>query len=339
MKKGRSSIITIIIVLIIIGLVAYGIIRYIEKNSKTEEVVEPAYEYTNFQEEDFMQYEYSKMDKSLEGMYALAIEQDYIVGVKSYNDTVKLFQIDPEKEYSYAYYDAKLYIVQNDTGTLNILDLNTLELSQEEIVLKPNIIEIAVSNNGLYFISENSYNKYTNDEVEEIYNNVTSNEFVIKGDNLYICLDKIFYKIDEEGNKTKIDQNVENIYYNNFYERDKIIYDKLIDDEATSKNLYNIYTENTYSSIRNNTYFVAYDANKYIYTTQDNTKVVLLKENNTNKYLYKCKTEEQINDVTLFKEGYIIVSTNRRNAVIDLDAMNELISDNIIYLQKIKYLK
>ena len=54
MKKGRSSIITIIITLAIIALMAYGVIRYIESHKKEEVEEGPAYEYTNFQEEDFM---------------------------------------------------------------------------------------------------------------------------------------------------------------------------------------------------------------------------------------------------------------------------------------------
>ena len=83
---------------------------------------------------------------------------------------------------------------------------------------------------------------------------------------------------------------------------------------------------------------VAYGANEYIYTTKDND-VVIIKENGNNKYIYKAKTDEVINNVTLFKDGYIIVSTTKGETVIDLSAMNKLISDNIINLQKIKYLK
>lgn len=337
MKKGRSSIITIIIVLAIIALMAYGVIRYIEKHKKEEEVEGPAYEYTNFQEEDFMQYEYEKIDSSLSGIYALAIENDYIVGVKAYNKTVNIYPINPELNYDYAYSNGLLYIVQIDTGVMTIFNLKTLSVEQDEIALKPNIEEIEVENNEVFFISQNEYYKYDGKDVELIYDNVSSSNFVIKADNTYICLDKVFYKIDKDGNMNKIDENVENIYYYDYYERDKIVYDKLIDEQATSKNIYNIYNENISNSIRNNTYFVVYGANEYIYTTQDDD-VVLIKENGTNKYLYKSK-EENINNISLFKDGYIIISTTKGETIIDLSSMNKLISDNIINLQKIKYLK
>ncbi len=337
MKKGRSSIITIIIVLAIIALMAYGVIRYIEKHKKEESEEGPAYEYTNFQEEDFMQYEYEKIDSSLSGIYALAIENDYIVGVKAYNKTVNIYQINPELNYDYAYSNGLLYIVQIDTGIMTIFNLKTLSVEQDEIALKPNIEEIEVENNEVFFISQNEYYKYDGKDVELIYDNVSSSNFVIKADNTYICLDKVFYKIDKDGNMSKIDENVENIYYYDYYERDKIVYDKLIDEQATSKNIYNIYNENISNSIRNNTYFVVYGANEYIYTTQDND-VVLIKENGTNKYLYKSK-EENINNICLFKDGYIIISTTKGETIIDLSSMNKLISDNIINLQKIKYLK
>ncbi len=337
MKKGRSSIITIIIVLAIIALMAYGVIRYIEKHKKEEEIEGPAYEYTNFQEEDFMQYEYEKIDSSLSGIYALAIENDYIVGVKAYNKTVNIYQINPELNYDYAYSNGLLYIVQIDTGAMTIFNLKTLSAEQDEIALKPNIEEIEVENNEVFFISQNEYYKYDGKNVELIYDNVSSSNFVIKADNTYICLDKVFYKIDKDGNMNKIDENVENIYYYDYYERDKIVYDKLIDEQATSKNIYNIYNENISNSIRNNTYFVVYGANEYIYTTQDDD-VVLIKENGTNKYLYKSK-EENINNISLFKDGYIIISTTKGETIIDLSSMNKLISDNIINLQKIKYLK
>lgn len=337
MKKGRSSIITIIIVLAIIALMAYGVIRYIEKHKKEESEEGPAYEYTNFQEEDFMQYEYEKIDSSLSGIYALAIENDYIVGVKAYNKTVNIYPINPELNYDYAYSNGLLYIVQIDTGVMTIFNLKTLSVEQDEIALKPNIEEIEVENNEVFFISQNEYYKYDGKNVELIYDNVSSSNFVIKADNTYICLDKVFYKIDKDGNMNKIDENVENIYYYDYYERDKIVYDKLIDEQATSKNIYNIYNENISNSIRNNTYFVVYGANEYIYTTQDDD-VVLIKENGTNKYLYKSK-EENINNICLFKDGYIIISTTKGETIIDLSSMNKLISDNIINLQKIKYLK
>lgn len=337
MKKGRSSIITIIIVLAIIALMAYGVIRYIEKHKKEESEEGPAYEYTNFQEEDFMQYEYEKIDSSLSGIYALAIENDYIVGVKAYNKTVNIYQINPELNYDYAYSNGLLYIVQIDTGVMTIFNLKTLSVEQDEIALKPNIEEIEAENNEVFFISQNEYYKYDGKDIELIYDNVSSSNFVIKADNTYICLDKVFYKIDKDGNMNKIDENVENIYYYDYYERDKIVYDKLIDEQATSKNIYNIYNENISNSIRNNTYFVVYGANEYIYTTQDDD-VVLIKENGTNKYLYKSK-EENINNISLFKDGYIIISTTKGETIIDLSSMNKLISDNIINLQKIKYLK
>lgn len=339
MKKGRSSIITIIIVLIMIALCAYGVIRYIEKHPKEEEEPEIGYEYTNFQEEDFMLYEYDKLDESLNGLYAIAIKEYYIVGVKAYNQTINLFQIDPNSSYTYAYDNGNLYIAENDTGRLVKINLKTLDVELDEMVLNPNIKDLEAKNETIYYIADNTYYEYNGADSKAIYDNVTSTQFILKNSHLYICLDKNFYNIDEDGKQKRIDSNVEDIHYKDYYERDKIIYDKLIDEDSASKNIYNIYNETTINYITNNTYFVAYGANEYIYTTKDEKSVVLIKENNTNKYLYKCENEEVINNVNFYKEGYIIVATTTKNTIIDLSVANELISDNIINLQKIKYLK
>ena len=86
-----------------------------------------------------MQYEYSKIDASLNGMYAFGIQNDYIVGVKSTENIVNIVQIDPEKDYDYKYYNTKLYLLEKECGKISVIDLNELGKIDEIIELNSNI--------------------------------------------------------------------------------------------------------------------------------------------------------------------------------------------------------
>ena len=67
--KKRSSIITIGIVLILIIFMAIIVINILENNKEKLEKDNKKY-VSNLDEEDKMQYEYSKINKKLDGMYA-----------------------------------------------------------------------------------------------------------------------------------------------------------------------------------------------------------------------------------------------------------------------------
>ena len=350
MKKRRSSLLTIAVVIAIFALIALLAIKIAknveERNNENDSEI--GYEYTNYQEEDKMQYEYSKLDKSLNGIYAIGIVDNYIVGVKSYNSYINICQINPELSYDYSYYDGKLYIVQKDLGTLSIFDLKNLSYLDQESSLKPNVDSLkVVKDEIMYYISEGIYYKYENGTSTEVYSNVTSKNFVIKNEATYICIDNTLYKItnSEEGveEKEQIDTNVEEIYYDNYYERDRIVYDKLIDETNISKNIYNLYNGKTSSIIRNNTYFALFGAKEYVYLSNDKQDVIHITKENTNEYIYRNKTKKQesndVKNIVLFKDGHVLVVTDKEKTIIDLTSNTKIIIDNIMNLQNIKYLK
>ena len=80
--KKRSSIITIIIVILLLGIIAISVISLLNHISENNEIEEEQY-ISNLYEEDLMQYEYDKIDDSLDGMYSFAISNNYLVGVIS----------------------------------------------------------------------------------------------------------------------------------------------------------------------------------------------------------------------------------------------------------------
>lgn len=333
--KRRSSIITIIFVLVILAFIAFLVIKVLDKKEK--DVDENKQYISNLDEEDMMQYEYSKIDKSLNGMYALGVQNDYIVGVKSTENIVNIVQIDPEKDYDYKYYNTKLYLLEKECGKISVIDLNELGKIDEIIELNSNIKSFEVNKNGIFYISEDKLLKYEKGNIEEILGKVTSNNFIIKNDLIYIVKDYNLIKLDMNNNEEIIASNVNEIYYYNYYERDRLIYDTTLDGTNIFKNIYNFYTGQITNSIKNNTYFVPYESSKYVYTSSDNMNVILIGKNGTNEYLYK--SENKIEDVVFYKEGYIILKINDKEIVINLNTGNQIESDNIINLNNIKYLK
>lgn len=334
--KKRSSIITIIVILAIISCTAFAVINILE-NSKEKTEKENKKYVTNLDEEDKMQYEYSKINEELNEMYAFAIVDDYIVGVQSKEKYTNIIQIDPQKEYDYLYYNSSLYLLEKEQGIITIVDLNDIGEIKDTINLECSIDSFEIYEDKIYFISDNKLIKYANEERSEVISNITSRNFVIKNDNIYIVKDNNLIRVDMDNNENVISNNVTEIYYYNYYERDRLIYETTSDSQNIFKNIYNYYTGETMNSIRNNTYFVPYDAAEYIYTTTDNKNIVIIKSNGVNEYIYK--SEESIENINLFKEGYIISNINDKNIVIDLDTNKEVEDDNIIRLYNIKYLK
>lgn len=334
-KNGRSSIITIILVLFILAIFALVIIKIADKREKSN----PNKEYvSNLDEEDMMQYEYSKLDNSLNKMYAFAQVEDWIVAVIEKGKYVNIFQIDVNKDYDYCYNNACLYLLEKESGKITVVDLKNIGEVKEEINLEDNVKSFEIDKNTIYYISENKLIKYESGKKEDIISDITSNNLVLKNEYIYVVRNNDLIKLDMERNETKIADNVKEIYYYNYYERDRLIYDTNSDNINTFKNIYNYYTGDIVNSIKNNTYFVPYDALKYVYTTLDRKNLVLIGKSGITDILYK--SNDQIKNVNLYKEGYVVLNENNgRNVVINLETNKEEESGNIINLYNIKYLK
>lgn len=334
--RKRSSIITIFLVVALLFAVTVFLICILN-NIKNDEKKDKEQYISNLYEEDLMQYEYEKIDNKLKGMYAFGIYDNYLVGVISKDNFVNIVEIDPNKQYDYKYKDTNLYLLDKETGNISVIDLKNLGNVINTIELSDTVKSFSLYNDSIYYISNNKLIKFENMEKSEILTDVTSDDFVIKNDNIYIVRSNQLLKLDMQGNETVIDDNVLSINYYDYYEKDKLVYTTSSDSENFFKKIYNFYTGEITNSIKNNTYFVPYGANQYIYTNSDNSSILLIKNSDINKYLYKF--DEKINNINLFKEGYLVVSTENKNILIDIDTEKEINTDNIINLYDIKYIK
>lgn len=334
--RKRSSIITIFLVVALLFAVAVFLICILN-NIKNDEKKDKEQYISNLYEEDLMQYEYEKIDNKLKGMYAFGIYDNYLVGVISKDNFVNIVEIDSNKQYDYKYKDTNLYLLDKETGNISVIDLKNLGNVINTIELSDTVKSFSLYNDSIYYISNNKLIKFENMEKSEILTDVTSDDFVIKNDNIYIVRSNQLLKLDMQGNETVIDDNVLSINYYDYYEKDKLVYTTSSDSENFFKKIYNFYTGEITNSIKNNTYFVPYGANQYIYTNSDNSSILLIKNSDINKYLYKF--DEEINNINLFKEGYLVVSTKNKNILIDIDTEKEINTDNIINLYDIKYIK
>lgn len=334
--KKRSSIITIIIVILLLGIIAISVISLLNHISENNEIEEEQY-ISNLYEEDLMQYEYDKIDDSLDGMYSFAISNNYLVGVISKEKIVNIVPIDPQKQYDYVYNDAKVYLLEKERGSINIIDLKEIGKIINTVELNDSIESFNIYDNTIYYIANNKLIKYDNATKEEILDNITSKNFVIKNDNIFIVKNNNLIKLDKELNETVIAENVLEIDYYNYYERDRLVFTTSIDNENIFKNVYNFYTENITQFVKNNTFFVPYSSDKYIYTNFDNTSVILIKNADINKYL--SSFDKKIEKINLFKEGYLVIVTEDKTTTFDLETEKEVQNDNIISLDNIKYIK
>lgn len=334
--RKRSSIITIFLVVALLFAVAVFLICILN-NIKNDEKKDKEQYISNLYEEDLMQYEYEKIDNKLKGMYAFGIYDNYLVGVISKDNFVNIVEIDSNKQYDYKYKDTNLYLLDKETGNISVIDLKNLGNVINTIELSDTVKSFSLYNDSIYYISNNKLIKFENMEKSEILTDVTSDDFVIKNDNIYIVRSNQLLKLDMQGNETVIDDNVLSINYYDYYEKDKLVYTTSSDSENFFKKIYNFYTGEITNSIKNNTYFVPYGANQYIYTNSDNSSILLIKNSDINKYLYKF--DEEINNINLFKEGYLVVNTENKNILIDIDTEKEINTDNIINLYDIKYIK
>ena len=226
--KKRSSIITIIIVILLLGIIAISVISLLNHISENNEIEEEQY-ISNLYEEDLMQYEYDKIDDSLDGMYSFAISNNYLVGVISKEKIVNIVPIDPQKQYDYVYNDAKVYLLEKESGIINIIDLKEIGKIINTVELNDSIESFNIYDNTIYYIANNKLIKYDNATKEEILDNITSKNFVIKNDKIFIVKNNNLIKLDKELNETVIAENVLEIDYYNYYERDRLVFTTSID--------------------------------------------------------------------------------------------------------------
>ncbi|MBO5476879.1 MAG: hypothetical protein J6A15_03910 [Clostridia bacterium] len=334
--KRRKSIITIIIVVLIIAVAAIFTINYME-NRKVEEDEGKQY-ITHLDEEDMMISEYDKINSELNGIYAFAIVEDKLVAIKNRNNVINIIQIDPQKEYDYLYNDAKLYLLEKESGVVSVIPLNAGEYTIENSInLNCKVDSFEVYEGEMFFISDAKLLKYSNGDVEELENDITAKNFVIKNDEIYFVKQGNLLKEDMQNTETQIAQNVNEIYYYSYYERNRLIYDVQYDDENIFKNVYNFYTGEIYNSVKNNTYFIPYNSSEYIYLTNDRKSIMQIIKSGSSKYIFNSETE--IDDIVFLKEGYLSVDSGEDTTSIKISTKKEELADNIIDFHNIKYLK
>lgn len=336
-KKGRSSIITIFLVLLVIALAAFITIKVLSKEIEEEDTNK---EYiSHLDEEDFMIYEYDNIYSSLNGLYAFAIKDDYIVGLCLENNLVDLYKIDAQKEYDYSYFKGNLYLLDKELGQISVISLKDIGNIVDTISLNERVESFQVVDDGIYYIANNILKKIENSNIVELYSNITCNKFVVKNDEIFIVKDKKLLNIKDKEEKT-VAEDVENIEYYSYYERDRLIYDTSNDGENIFKNIYNYYNGQSISSIKNNTYFIPYDEFKYVYVTNDRKNIVRINDSGSNEYIYKVEDEDKIIDnIVFYKGGNIEFKVGDKIMTLDLNSKTTSITDNITCLNNIKFIK
>lgn len=336
-KKGRSSIITIFLVIVLIALAALVTIKILSKEDKKDD--ENKEYISHLDEEDFMIYEYEKIDSSLDGLYAFAIRGDYIVGVCSKNNFVDIYKIDAQREYDYSYFNGNLYLLDKELGEISVISLKDIGNKIDTINLNERAESFQiVDNNTIYYIANNMLKKIENSNITELYDNITCDKFVVKNSEVFIVKDKKLLRIKDK-EEVVIANDVENIEYFKYYERDRLLYDTSADGLNVFKNIYNYYNGQSTSSIKNNTYFIPYDEFKYIYITNDRKNIVRINDSGSNEYIYKVEDDNLIEDITFYKEGYIEFRVGDEILNLELDTKTISVSDNITCLNNIKFIK
>lgn len=339
-KKQRKSIITILIVVLLITILAIITVNLVkDKKEKPEEIEDKTY-YTHLDEEDMMQYEYKKINQELEGIFAFAIVQDSLVAIKGKDEIVNIIPIDSQKQYDYLYYKTKLYLLDKTTGNISIIALKTDGNSysvESTINLNTNVESFEVYNSDIFYISNNKLFKYSNGNIEEWKSNITSKNLVVKLDNIYVSKDNNLVRIDMEKNENIISEHVNEIYYYNYYERNKLVYDNKIDEQNNFKNIYNFYSGEITNSIKNNTYFIPYKSSNYIYVTNNQKQVMMINKSGSSEYIFK--SDDVIENINFLKEGFLSVQTDSKNILLDVDIENEQLIEISNKITNIRYLK
>ncbi len=338
-EKRRKSYITIMIVILMIILIATLCINLYKKKEYLSKKVNPTEYYSNLLEEDFMRYEYSKINKELNGLCAFAINNDKLVGVKENGEFIDIYTINSEISYDYVYNAQKLYLLEKESGLINIIPLKTEGeyIIESKIELGKSIEQIQVYNNDIYYLSDKTLYKYNGESSDIVFENIENDYFVIKQDYLYIINQGNLLKISmDTKEQIIIASNVTNIEYFNFYERNKLVFEVCEDGENKFKKIYSYYNGEINNSIKNNGYFIPYGSNEYVYINNDKSKLFLIDNNGSSKMLYSSNSE--INEAEFIKSKYIMIKDGEENILINLES-RKVEENNIENIDNIKYIK
>lgn len=335
--KERSSIITIILVIFIFIVLAFLTIKILEFYSNTQKNPDEKLYYSHLDEEDKMKEEYKYLNDELNGIYAFGICNSNVVAIKGIQEYVNIISVDESKEYDYLYYNRKLYLLEKDTGTISVIPLDREYNIESQINLDCIVDSFEVYNEDVYYISNGILFKYTDNNIEEICNNVTSKKFIIKNDMIYLSKNNTLVQIDMQKNETSIQNNVKEIYYYNYYERNKLVYDVQIDDENNFKGVYNFYTKEITNSVKNDVYFIPYNSSNYIYLTNEKDKVMLINKAGSGNILYN--SESYIDNINFLKDKYLQINEEDSLKIINIESKEIESSNNFKMIKNIRYIK
>ncbi len=328
-RKGmirRKSLISIAIVIVVLCITAFFTIKIIEKNvakkeaEEIDKVIGTEY-YTNISEDDLMKDEYGKIDAKLNGVFAFAKSDDKIVGIKSKDEAVDILNIDKDRDYDLCYDDTRLYIAQKDNGLVRIVNLKTEngEYSSNTVIdLAKSIDSFKIYKNVMYYISNGVLYKNEAGIEEVLLSDITSNSLVVKKNNIYVCQNSTFVRINEEGVVEKLKEDVTAINYYNYYEKHKIVLDCYADEQNCFKNLFNVYTGEITQSIRNKSYFIPYGANGYLYTSNDGSILNVISSEGIGNTIYN--SEKNIDEILFIKDRYILITESGKQKLIDVNS-------------------
>lgn len=335
--KGRSSIITIILVIFAFIVLAFLTVKILNFYSNTPKESDEKLYYSHLDEEDKMKEEYGYLNDELNGFYAFGICNSNVVAIKGTDEYINIISIDESKEYDYLYYNRKLYLLEKDTGTISVIPLDKEYEIESQINLNCTVDSFEVYDEDVYYIGGGILFKYTNNQVEEICNNVTSKKFIIKNDIIYLSKNDTLVQIDMQKNETSIQKNVKEIYYYDYYERNKLVYDVQIDNENNFKGVYNFYTKEITNSIKNDVYFIPYNSSNYIYLTNEKDKVMLINKAGSSNILYSSNS--YIDNISFLKDKYLQIKEKEEVKLIDIESKEFLNSDNTKVIKNIRYIK
>ncbi len=335
--KNRSSIITIILVVLMFIILAFLTVKIVEFYNNMPNDTDKQLYYSHLDEEDMMINEYENINEELNGIYAFGIYNSSIVAIKGNQDFIKIIDIDPSKQYDYLYNNTKMYLLEKDSGSIFIVPLNSEYSVESQINLNCKVDSFEVYNGDIYYISNERLYKYSNGNVEELVSDITSKNFIIKNEMIYISKDDVLTKIDMQRNETMIQEYVKELYYYNYYERNKLVYDVQIDNVNTFRGVYNFYTNEIINSIKNDTYFIPYASSNYIYLNNEKDKVMMINKSGSSSILYSSNS--RIDNISFLKDGYLLIEENGKPIILNIE--NELVEDNgdIKKIENIKYIK
>ncbi len=335
--KERSSIITIILVIFIFIVLTFLTVKILNFYSNTQKNSDEELYYSHLDEEDKMKEEYEYLNDELNGIYAFGISDSNVVAIKGTDEYINITSIDDSKEYDYLYYNRKLYLLEKDTGTISVIPLDREYNIESQINLACIVDSFEVYNEDVYYISNGILFKYTDNNIEEICNNVTSKKIIIKNDMIYLSKNNTLVQIDMQKNETNIQDNVKEIYYYDYYERNKLVYDVQIDDENNFKGVYNFYTKEITNSIKNDVYFIPYNSSNYIYLTNEKDKVMLINKAGSSNILYS--SESYIDNISFLKDKYLQINEEDSLKIINIENKEIRSSDNPEMIKNIRYIK